>query len=131
MPLPNKIAELVDRFAKNYESYKSGNYNEARVRIEFIDPFFKELGWDIENAQGFSEAYKDVVHEDTIKVEGSMKAPDYSFRIGGQRKFFLEAKKPSVNVKDDIAPAYQLRRYAWNAGLPVSILTDFEFTIQP
>lgn len=54
------------------------------------------------------------------------KAPDYCFRIGGTRKFFLEAKKPSVNLKDDISPAFQLRRYAWSAKLPLSILTDFE-----
>jgi hypothetical protein len=54
------------------------------------------------------------------------KAPDYAFRIGGVRKFFLEAKKPSVNIKDDIHPAYQLRRYAWSAKLPLSILCDFE-----
>ena len=40
--------------------------------------------------------------------------------------FFVEAKKPSVNLKDGIKPAYQLRRYAWSAKLPLSILTDFE-----
>jgi len=87
---------------------------------------FKALGWDIENEYGDAEAYKDVVHEDAIKVGGATKAPDYCFRIGGTRKFFLEAKKPSVNVKDDIAAAFQLRRYAWSAKLPLSILTDFE-----
>ncbi|HHT9116338.1 MAG TPA: Eco57I restriction-modification methylase domain-containing protein, partial [Candidatus Wunengus californicus] len=53
-------------------------------------------------------------------------APDYCFRIGGTRKFFVETKKPSVNLKDDISPAFQLRRYAWSAKLPLSILTDFE-----
>ena len=42
------------------------------------------------------------------------------------RKFFVEAKKTSVNIKDDISPAFQLRRYAWSAKLPLSILTDFE-----
>src|SRR5690606_20331090 len=35
-------------------------------------------------------------------------------------------KKPSVNVKDDIHPSFQLRRYAWTAKLSLSILTDFE-----
>jgi hypothetical protein len=42
------------------------------------------------------------------------------------RKFFLEAKKPSVDIEDDPAPAYQLRRYAWSAKMPLSILMDFE-----
>jgi hypothetical protein len=61
---------------------------------------------------------------------GATKAPDYCFRIGGARKFFLEAKKPAVNIKDDVSPAYQLRRYAWSAKLPLSILTDFaEFAV--
>ena len=75
---------------------------------------------------GYAEAYKDVIHEDAIKIGGAIKAPDYCFRIGGTRKFFVEAKKPSVNIAEGIGPAYQLRRYAWSAKLPLSILTDFE-----
>ncbi|MEO8085294.1 MAG: N-6 DNA methylase [Bacteroidota bacterium] len=56
-----------------------------------------------------------------------MKAPDYSFRLsGGKRLFFVEAKKPSVFVRDEIPPAYQIRRYGWSAKLPISIITDFE-----
>ena len=53
-------------------------------------------------------------------------APDYAFRIGETRKFFAEAKKPGVDLKTDAGPAYQLRRYAWSAKLPFSLLTDFE-----
>ena len=75
---------------------------------------------------GYAESYRDVVHEDALRIEGNAKAPDYAFRVGGVRKFFVEAKKPSVNLKDNPEPAYQLRRYAWSAGLPLSILTDFE-----
>lgn len=126
MPTPIKVLNLIESFERKFAEVKDQSYKEASLRKEFIDPFFRELGWDIENEQGHAEAYKDVIHEDAIKVEGTTKAPDYSFRIGGQRKFFLEAKKPSVNLKDDLAPAYQVRRYAWNAGLPISILTDFE-----
>jgi len=123
---PKEIVDLVERFESNLESYKSGHYNETQVRREFVDPFFKALGWDIDNEEGFAEAYKDVIHEDAIRIGSTTKAPDYSFRIGGQRKFFLETKKPSVDIKDDIHPAFQLRRYAWTAKLPLSILTDFE-----
>ena len=126
MPAPKEIVELVERFESNREAYKSGHYNETQVRREFVDPLFKALGWDIDNEQGFAEAYKDVIHEDAIRVGGTTRAPDYSFRIGGQRKFFLETKKPSVDIREDIHPAFQLRRYAWTAKLPLSILTDFE-----
>ena len=126
MNAPTKILELVERFDQNLEAYRQGKYNETQVRLEFINPLFEELGWDITNKQGYAEAYKEVVHEDAIKVGGATKAPDYSFRIGGIRKFFLEAKKPSVDIKEDTHPAYQLRRYSWSAKLPLSILTDFE-----
>lgn len=97
----NKIHSLIKRFEENREAYLSGRYNETQLRREFIDPFFKELGWDVDNEGGFAEAYKDVIHEDAIKVGGFSKAPDYCFRVGGTRKFFVEAKKPSVNLKED------------------------------
>jgi type I restriction-modification system DNA methylase subunit len=124
--VPRLILDLVDRFERNHQAYKSGSYNEAQVRIEFLDPFFKALGWDIGNELSYAEAYKDVVHEDAIKMGDGTRAPDYSFRIGGTRKFFLEAKRPSIDIKNDASPAFQLRRYAWTTKLPLSILTDFE-----
>lgn len=120
------IGELVATFERNLDSYRSQTYNEANLRQAFINPLFEALGWDVANKAGYAEAYKDVIHEDVIKVGGTTKAPDYCFKIGLARKFFLEAKKPSVNLKDDPHPAYQLRRYAWSAKLPLSILTDFE-----
>jgi hypothetical protein len=51
-------------------------------------------------------------------------------RIGGTRKFFLEAKRPFVHLKVDPEPALQLRRYSWSAKLPLGIVCDFqEFAI--
>ena len=128
MPMnpPKEVEQLVQRFETNKDQYTSGNYNETQLRREFVDPFFYALGWDIENRQGIAEPYKDVIHEDAIKIGSATKAPDYSFRIGGTRKFFVEAKKPSIDLRDDVSPAYQLRRYAWSAKLPLSVLTDFE-----
>ena len=123
---PPQVLELVQRFDRNHEAYRSPHYNETQVRREFLDPLFKFLGWDIDNEQGYAEAYKDVVHEDAIKVGEATKAPDYCFRIGGTRKFFLEAKRPSVDIKNDVSPAFQLRRYAWTTKLSLSVLSDFE-----
>lgn len=130
MPCPEQIVDLVKRFRDNEDVYRSGRYNEAQLRREFIDPFFESLGWDVNNRKGYAEPYKEVIHEDSIKLGAATKAPDYSFRIGGTRKFFLEAKNPSIQLSRDPAPAYQLRRYAWSSKLPVSILTNFaEFAI--
>lgn len=43
MTTPNKIHQLIAQFELNLDAYKHGNYNETQVRLEFIDPFFKEL----------------------------------------------------------------------------------------
>lgn len=126
MPAPAAILDLVARFGEHIDAYKAGSYNETQLRRDFLDPFFKELGWDVDNTSGYAEAYRDVVHEDQVRIGGALKAPDYGFYIGGTLKFFLEAKKPSVRIKEDITPAYQVRRYGWNAGVPLSILSDFE-----
>lgn len=127
MTAPREIVELTDRFSRNQASYASPLYNETQLRREFVDPFFESLGWDVHNKRGYAEAYKEVIHEDAIKVGGFTKAPDYCFRIGGARKFFLETKKPAINLASDATPAFQLRRYAWSAKLPLSILTNFAF----
>lgn len=122
-----RIADLCERFEEQLLSYKQSAYNETLTRRDFIDPFFKALGWDMNNSNGYAEAYREVIHEDKLKIGSATKAPDYSFRlVGGKRLFFVEAKKPSVAVKDDILPAYQVRRYGWSAKMPISIITDFE-----
>jgi len=126
MSAPKEILDLVERFEKNKQAYVSQSYNETQLREEFVNPFFETLGWDVRNVSGKAEAYKDVIHEDAIKIGKTTKAPDYSFRIGGTRKFFLETKKPAVNIEADASPAYQIRRYSWSAKLPLAILTDFE-----
>ncbi|HNT26617.1 MAG TPA: TaqI-like C-terminal specificity domain-containing protein [bacterium] len=126
MSAPQVITDLVERFKEQADFYKSNQYKEASLRKEFLDPFFAALGWDMENNAGASEAYKAVCVEYPLKIQGTTKSVDYCFRIGGTPKFFVEAKRPSVNINEDMDAAYQLRRYAWNAHIPIAILTDFE-----
>jgi predicted type IV restriction endonuclease len=63
MPAPAAIHELVQRFEAQRQFYRSIAYKEANLRLEFIDPFFEALGWDVANRKGYAEAYKDVVVE--------------------------------------------------------------------
>jgi hypothetical protein len=126
MPAPQPIIDLIQRYEFNRPVYHKGQKNETELRREFLAPFFRALGWDVDNNKGWSEAYKEVAHEDPIRIRGQTKFIDYSFRVGGARKFICEAKKPAVSLKDDLDAALQLRRYAWNAGLKLSILTNFE-----
>ena len=80
---PEPILDLVARFDRNRDSYGSSSYNETQLRREFLDPFFEALGWDVANQQRSALPYRDVIFEDSVKVRGETKPPDYSFRIGG------------------------------------------------
>lgn len=121
-----KIAELVAKFNNNKEFYTSNLFKEEEAKVEFINPMFEALGWDIHNKKGLGPNFKEVVFEESLSVGKETKAPDYSFRLGGQLIYYLEAKKPSINIKDDRSPAFQARRYGWSAKIPIVILTDFE-----
>ena len=65
---PPQVLELIQRFERNREAYRSPHSNETQLRREFLDPFFKSLGWDTENEQGYAEPYKAVVNADAIKI---------------------------------------------------------------
>ena len=119
MNVPNALVELIERFERNREAYFAAPYNETQVRIQFLDPLFTLLGWDVENKAGYSELYKDVVHEDAVKIGGASKAPDYTFRIGGGPQVLCRGQAPSSrDLKNDVSAAYQLRRYGWSSKLP-------------
>jgi hypothetical protein len=121
-----EVAALVKHFRTNLSLYRAPGYKEAEARQEFIDPLFIALGWDVHNRQHLSPLYKEVIFEESRDVEGATKAPDYTFRVGREAIFFVEAKRPGINLKLSAEPAYQVRRYAWSQKLPLSILTDFE-----
>ena len=121
-----EIEKLVEEFKENEHIYKTTAFDEENTKINFINKFFIALGWDVYNNSGLAPQYKDVEFEDTVLVGGKPKAPDYCFRVGGVRKFFVEAKKPSVDIEKNREYAHQLKRYTWSAKLPIGLLTDFE-----
>lgn len=125
MTAPAEVIGLIGRFREHESAYLAASYNETSLRDDFLDPLFGALGWDLNNRSGYAQAYRDVIKEESLRTGEGVKAPDFTFRIGGVRKFFVEAKRPSVQIATAIAPAYQLRRYAWSAKLPLSILTNF------
>jgi hypothetical protein len=75
-----RISLLVSRFHEHVDAYHRGGYNEHQTRVDYIHPFWKALGWDMDNEAGLAEAYRQVLHEDKVKVGASTKAPDYCFK---------------------------------------------------
>ncbi len=119
------IAKLSRYFATNRQAFLAPGVKEAHVRQSLIDPLFEALGWDVCNTDMVAPQYREVVPEDSLEVEGHQKAPDYTFRVGAQPKFYAEAKKCGIDIGSDPGPAYQLRRYGWSAKVGLSLLTDF------
>ncbi|MBR0491404.1 MAG: Eco57I restriction-modification methylase domain-containing protein [Clostridia bacterium] len=119
----NHLKELMNRFKNNYEFYNNSKYNESECRLEFIDEFLKDFGWDVQNSNGKSPNLKEVVVE---SYEQDLGKPDYTMTFNGVSTFFVEAKKPSVNILENIDCSFQARRYGWSAKHKISVLTNFK-----
>jgi len=120
----DKLQKLVAKFDADKEHYLSKKYGEAQLKIDFITPFFKGLGWDVENEDGLPHHQREVIVE-TSEAE-TQGRPDYSFRVGGQTRFFVEAKAPSEPLSA-AKHILQAKGYAWNTKqVFFVILTDFE-----
>ncbi len=54
--IPKIIPQLVEKFQHNLSEYKNPKYHETHIRVEFVNPFFKALGWDVDNEAGYAFA---------------------------------------------------------------------------
>ncbi|MDA3837479.1 MAG: Eco57I restriction-modification methylase domain-containing protein [Candidatus Delongbacteria bacterium] len=125
------IKALVEKYQTNREACLSSSYNETQLRVDFLDPLFELLGWDIKNSKGKPTNQREVLLEESLKADATSntKKPDYTFRLFSERKFFLEAKKPNVKIEFNNEPAKQVRRYGFTAKLKISVLSNFEYLI--
>lgn len=131
MPAPADFASfaaeldrLVAAFGRRVAELKRPTYAEAQLRDDFLYPLFRALGWDMENRAGLIQKEREVELESRTRIGGRHRRADYLFRTGGRDRFVCEAKKPA----EDLGPrhAFQAKRYAWNKGVPLALLTDFE-----
>lgn len=110
----------IERLIEKYErltSTERRNYNESMTCRDFIMPLFQALGWDIHNLYNNYEV--------TSEAQVSGKRVDYAFHINNTTKFFIEAKKIDVDLREE-RWAEQAVMYAWHKSVPWAILTDFE-----
>jgi hypothetical protein len=74
---PDAVRGLIDRFDLDRKVLLSPVFKEEHLRADFLNPFFESLGWDVSNKAGLTEFFKPVIHEESIKVAGATKAPDF------------------------------------------------------
>ena len=81
------IADLVQGFRKHVKAYKSKETKEADIRQQFIDPFWRALGWDVGDTQQVGPSDAEVIIEKNVETvdAGGLRncRPDYLFRLGG------------------------------------------------
>ena len=126
-----QVQTLVQKFDRDIKHYMSAGYSEAESRQDFIDNFFIALGWDVNHQTQTNPYEQEVKIERSQKQqnESARKRADYAFYFAPNFKdevFFVEAKKPSVLITRNEQHYFQTIRYGWNAGCPISVLTDFE-----
>jgi adenine-specific DNA-methyltransferase len=122
------VKQLVVDFEANQKHYLSSGYLEEEARKDFIDKFWMALGWDVNHDTQKNPYEQEVKVERGVKMSEGKKRADYAFYLAPDFQnvqFFVEAKKPSVEIenKDNY---FQAIRYGWNAHTPLVVLTDFE-----
>lgn len=114
-----ELRRLVESFDRRLAGLKQPGYTEAQLRDDFLNPFFRALGWDLENRAGLIQKHREVEIESRT---GGGRA-DYLFRLERQPRFVCEAKKPAEELPGH---AMQSKRYAWTIGVRLALLSDFE-----
>lgn len=123
-----ELKSLVKRFQHSLSYYKDNkkHYNEHSCRIEYIEPMLNLLGWDVSNKKGLPPQYREVIAEN---YSSDTDRPDYSMTLKGVTKFFVEVKKPAIDISSASEAAFQARKYGWNANHKITVLTNFEYLI--
>jgi adenine-specific DNA-methyltransferase len=116
-----QLAELVSKFESNLAFYKSDRFNEANTRQQFLNPFWRAFGWNLDD---FNEV--ELEYDVPIGNREHLKYADYVFKINGRPAFIVEAKKPATDLKNaDVV--FQVKRYGYNLQtVNFAVLTDFE-----
>ena len=120
----SELDRLTSAFRKNLSHFKSEAYDESALRNDYLIPFWRALGWDVENLKGETQPLREVQIESRVNIAGKKKRADYRFRTDGIDRFVCEAKKPREALSDK--DAYQAQRYAFNLKLLIAALTNFE-----
>lgn len=97
------VKKLAEDFRAHERDYLAPTYQEAKVRGDFIDKFFKALGWDVYHNDQKNPHEQEVKIENPVSTGGTQQRADYAFFLAPNfrdPKFFVEAKKPARQLKN-------------------------------
>ncbi len=126
-----QVCALIADFRAREPFYLSSEYQEAEARQDFIDKFWIALGWDVRHDREKNPYEQEVKVERGVQVGGGLaqKRADYAFFRGPDyrtARFYCEAKKPSVKIREDRDAHFQTHRYGYGSKSKLSVLFDFQ-----
>jgi len=121
-----KVQQLVEKFQREQAASVIGQYNESETKTGFIEPLLQALGWNTQdrNEVGLEE-----------KISGGR--VDYSLKIKGSPKIYIEAKPPRARltkaetISQAITYGYNKRSVPWVLLTDFQELRLFDVTIRP
>jgi len=110
-----KVQQLIEKFRREQTAGVIGRYNESETKTGFIEPLLQALGWNTQDRN-------DVGLEE--KISGGR--VDYSLKIKGSPKIYIEAKPPRAKLTKPETIS-QAINYGYNKGsVQWVLLTDFQ-----
>jgi len=92
------------------ENTKIPAYSEAATKQALVLPILQRLDWNISDVEEVAPEY-----------EVESRKVDFSLRVAGKNRVFLEVKKPSLELQDH---EEQLLDYAFRQGVDIAVLTN-------
>lgn len=123
----NAVEFLVDHYSRNFRQYQLQNYNETELRVDFVNPFFEALGWDVLNKAGLPQHMREVTHEATVLVEekGQIKTKNQIIHLGLELNCFIILKQKNHLL---ILQPIKIRRFSYGGMGGVGI-SRFQFSL--
>jgi hypothetical protein len=110
-----KVQHLVEKFNREQAAGVINQYNESETKTGFIEPMLQALGWNTQDR-----------NEVGLEEKISRGRVDYSLKIKGSAKIYIEAKPPRARLTKPEAIS-QAITYGYNKrSVPWVLLTDFQ-----
>src|SRR4051794_36155436 len=123
-----EVSALARDFERHRAAYLRNDYSESQLRADFVDKLLTSLGWDVGHVVQKNPFKQEVKVEKAVSDQGAKKRADYAFFLPPNYrdpKFFVEAKKPSVQL-DTKDNCFQAIRYGWNNQNSIVVLKNFK-----
>jgi hypothetical protein len=121
-----KLGDLTARFAAQEHEMRRKAYDEATLRLEYLDPMFGALGWNVWNDPPQPLHLRDVVVENRVEGRGHSGKADYVFRTAGLERWVCEAKRPFETIERHY---FQVQNYTYNMRLWLGALCSFDHLV--